>query len=234
MTLLEPRSIRRISYIVEFLLVFNFTEFFIGIGIYVWNFDITRGKELDDWLSFTNAFIEQDLPITSRLCTLLGSAGFVIIGCIGLSLYFGQQRERWIGCFIGVVLGGSGFFVGRVLIKNNYPLYSVVVFFIIESFSFIILNIFIIQLNLFGNLKSLKNWFKGIIIFGNCLLQVVFPISLVVDESGYGVKLSLIVGWLCAVGCYCLGRYYSISTSSLLKEEELNLLLNDPGSEDDN
>ena len=92
MTLLEPRSIRRISYIVEFLLVFNFTEFFIGIGIYVWNFDITRGKQLDDWFSFTNAFIEQDLPITSRLCTLLGSAGFVIIGCIGLSLYFGQQR----------------------------------------------------------------------------------------------------------------------------------------------
>jgi hypothetical protein len=233
MTLLEPKSIRRISYIVEFLLVFNFSEFFIGILIYMWNFDITNRTVSSDWLSFTNAFITQDLPITSRLCILLGSAGFVIIGCIGLSLYFGQQRERWIGCFIGVLVGGSAFFVARILIRNNYPLYSVISFFILQSFSFIILNVFILQLNLFGNLKTFKKWLKGIIILGNCLIQIVFPILLVLDESGYGMKLALIVGWICSIGGYCYGRYLSIFTNSP-QNEEMNLLLNDPGSEDDN
>ena len=216
-TLLDPKSIRRISYIVEFLLIFNITEFLLGLLIYVWNFDVadttTNTYHIApsfSWLNFSNALYNQDLPITSRLLILLGSSGFVIIGLIGLNLYFGFQRARWFGCFFGVVLGGSAFFAGRILLRHEYPLYSVISFFVIESFSFIILNIFVAQLNIFTNLRKLKIILKLIIIFGNVLIQVVFPLLLILDESGYGPKISLISGWIFSVGTYSLGRFISV------------------------
>jgi len=215
-TLLDPKSIRRISYMVEFLLIFNFTEFLVGLLIYTWSFDLSD-KSLShrtDWLAFSEALAKQDLPITARLLILLGSTGFVIFGGIGLSLYFGYQRSRWVGCFIGVVLGGSAFFVGRILLRNTYALYSVSSFFIIQSFSVIILNIFVLQLSLFTNLKNLKLVFKSLIIIGNLCIQVLFPISLVTDESGFVPKFALIFGWILSIGCYSVGRYLAVNSTS--------------------
>ena len=238
-SLLDPKSIRRISYIVEFLLIFNFTEFFVGLLIYAWGFDLRdRGTSSpSDWLGFTGALAKQDLPITARLLILLGATGFVIIGGIGLSLYFGYQRSRWIGCFFGVILGGTAFFVGRRLVRLDLPLYSVVVFFVIQSFSVIILNIFVSQLSLFTNLPSIRIFLKSCIIAGNQCIQILFPLLLATDESGFGPKLALILGYILSIGCYSLGRYLSVYSAYLAEQiasenndSRVNLLL---GSKDE-